>query len=307
MTINSEFNQNTGKQSQIGGASVNQINQESSKNRSFSVNNVLQGFGVDHKNQSIYYGSGSVEVNQGSNIFYSESNYNSSNGFHQGNRGKQPSVSQDHSRKGTNSQKGEYQHSGNTFQQEGQVTLNNFDQGVYSESTNSGRTQSNQWASSNHDQNVGVNLENNQGSTLQYPRGGYQNGKGINTIQESESSYSKNTINENGKINTYVEGQWRINNNGTVHQGNFSTISPGYDLSVTNPKDTFFGGESVPIYTETGSLQHGIGYNTRNKGTVIHQQQIGDDLLTTIDEGVHSGPIKTRRRENETDYVYHFR
>lgn len=267
---NSKFNQNTGKQSQSGGASVNYITQASNKNPSFSGNNVHQGLDVEYKNQSIHYGSSSVEINQGSNTFYSGNNYSSSNGFHQGNHGRQPSVSQNHWGTGTNLQQG------------GQIATNNFNQGIYSDSSNSGSFISN----------------NYQGGRTQ---------NGINTVHESESSYSKNTINENGNINTYVEGQWRINNNGTVRQGNFSTISPGYDLSVTNHKDTFFGGGSVPIYTESGNLQHGIGYNTRNKGTVIHQQQIGDDLLTTIDEGVHSGPINTRRRQNETDYVYHYR
>ncbi len=125
--------------------------------------------------------------------------------------------------------------------------------------------------------------------------------KNHSNVHESESSISKETKWDEGGPVTFINKSWQTNDNGVRRNGSSSTIVPGYSngnhFFEKENTDRFFGGED-------GSQRY--DFHNSQGGTVI-QKQYGKDgsVLTTIDEGTHSGHPRISQKEQETQHVYH--
>lgn len=180
------------------------------------------------------------------------------------------------------------------------------------------------------------------GGTYQINLGSGQ--KDSTSVHESESSYHKNAVNKNGNVNSYEEVSWKTNDNGIMKNGSYSRGRPtSYDYNaVGDHRNTKTYQESGNTYSEgtnygyTNTYEGGSGYSnvhahreggidynianthydkshffkgqdqSQNRGTVVHRQRIGDDILTKYDEETIRGPLQVvHRGTEETEDIYH--
>lgn len=147
--------------------------------------------------------------------------------------------------------------------------------------------------------------EQHGGSQHSSGAGGYQgayvqtmvpSGRNYSSIYESESSYNKNIkLGENGPV-TFVQGNWKKNDNGVFSNGSFSTIRPGYIEG-----GHFFGSQNMNTQTASGGSWNNAANVDAGKIISQHVDQDGNTLTIYKDGVQHFTPeVKVNGSESET-------